>query len=381
MKLIKIIFVIILIPLYLDAGIFDLIKDIFSSPPKQIQEPVQKQENTNTMQESVLDENNEEITEEEYIEKVPFRRYPSVYKIAFLLPSNIGKYSSTTLNSAVSYLIRREINFDIKTYRIYNESFESIDRVLQNIGQRNYDLIIAPVTKKTAQNICYLDIQKLIYIPTINKNSIECQNPNIYFGGIDYQKQFGKLAKKTKNHSAVIINDDSLLVRTLNNDAQMYFLPKAFINIKNRKNLKWVILKNRKLLNNSNIILNIPLVKSALFLSQLSLYSVKPKNVLSTQINYDPKIFTLTQYSSRKKMMLANSIYKTYLKYSDAAEILNADVRFDKVDYATMNGLDYFFVKSYPDRGRIFKESFYNNSLEYTTEIVKPSVGEFVRVY
>ena len=43
-------------------------------------------------------------------------------------------------------------------------------------------------------------------------------------------------------------------------------------------------------------------------MSQLTLYDTNATNVLSTQINYDPLVLSMTQYEDRKNMIIANSI-------------------------------------------------------------------------
>ncbi len=382
MRILKILLIAISLFSTLNAGIFDLIKDIFKSHPQKKEEPIQREKEKILNENEIIieEESPEELQEEEFIEKIPFEKYPYSYKIAFVLPKKIiGKYSVTTVNAALSYLIKRGINFKIDVYDIYNGDFDILNRVLSTIEAKNYNLIIAPVTKTIAQNICSLYIRKIIYIPTVNKNSITCEDPNIYFGGIDYNRQFLALSKKAKDKNAILIYDSSPFIRELNLLSQNYFFIKKRIQIKKSKSLKYALLRNKKYLQNSTIILNTPIIKSALFLSEAYFYSIKPKLYLSTQINYDPHIFLLTQYKTRKNMLIANSILDTYIKYSDASKILNADIKFNKVNYALTNGLDYFFINSYKDRGRIFKEKMYNNQIYYNVEIVSPKNGYFVK--
>ncbi len=375
MRVFKIFFFTVSLLSFLHAGIFDLIRDIFKSKPKESpKKEILENPKPNPNQEIIIE--NEET--EEFIQKIPFARYPYSYNIAFILPKRlIGKYSLTSVNTALAYFIKRGINFKIDVYDIYNGNFEILNKTLSSLEQKNYHLIIAPVTKNMAQNICSLYIQKIIYIPTVNKNSLSCDNPNVYFGGIDYNRQFLALSKKVANKEAVLVYLDSPFIYSLNSWARNYFFIKKEIKVTNGKNLKNSILKYKRYLQNSVVLLNTPIVKSALFLSEAYLYSINSKYYLSTQINYDPHIFLLTQYKMRKNILIANSIFDTYIKYSDASKILGADIRFDKVNYAVMNGLDYFLINSYRDRGRIFKEKIYDNQIYYNIEIVSPDKGYF----
>ncbi|NPA82119.1 MAG: hypothetical protein GXO31_05875 [Epsilonproteobacteria bacterium] len=389
MRVIRTVLIVVSLLSFLHAGIFDLIKDIFkpkqNQPQQQQERTIQREEPPSQIEEfptenEIIIEEGEEEEQEQVIEKIPFPKYPYSYKIAFILPKKlIGKYSVTTVNATIAYLLKREINFKIDVFDIKDGNFDTLNRVLSKIESRGYHLVIAPVTRQIARNICSLYIKKLIYIPTVNKNSLSCDDPNVYFGGIDYNRQFLALAKRVRDKNAVLVYDTSPFISTLNSFAQNYFFIKKRIIVKDIKNLKNTILANKKSLQNSTVLLNTPLVKTALLLSDLYFYSIKPKYFLSTQINYDPHIFLLTQYKTRENMLIANSIFETYIKYSDASEILNSNIKFDKVNYATMNGLDYFFVNSYRDRGRIFKEKVYDNQIYYNIEIVSPVQGKFIR--
>ncbi len=382
-KAARILFVILMLSSFSYAGLFDIIKDIFSSE-KKAKEPIAI---PSPKEEIIIEEDDtgdgEVYYEEEYLPKVSPQKYPFIYKIAFLLPKKIGRYRESTVNGVISYLIRRERNFDIRTYDIYGNDPSYLSSLLYKLEDGDVNLIVAPVTKDVAETLCSLYVRKIIYVPTVSKRAVECSNPNVYFGGIDYLKQFKKLSKirrYSQNDGAVAVRDSSSLAKELNYYSSLYFPHKLNIAVKNGSDIKRAVLENKKFLKNSNLILNIPVVKSSLFLSTLYFYSVKPKAVFSTQINYDPKIFTLTQYKMRKNFYIADSIGTTYFKYSDAAELLDAGIRFDRVNYATVNGVDYFFVKSYTDRGRIFKEDMIENSLSYRTRIVVPGKGEFVTI-
>jgi len=380
-RIVKIFLILLFLSSVSYAGLFEVLKNIFSSSEPKEKKISIPNPNIPPSDEILIDSEEMQTQEsEEYLLKIEPEKYPPVYKISFILPKKIGKYRETTVNAVIAYLIRREKSFDVKTYTLYENDFYKVESLLTKIENSDTDLIVAPVTKNIADRICSLYVKKIIYIPTISGRFMECSNPNVYFGGIDYLNQFKKLAEFASSHSAVIVKDSSPLSKELSEYSSFYFLPKASLFVKDVKAVKTNVLKNKNILKKSNIILNIPIVKSSLFLSTLYFYSIFPKAVFSTQINYDPKIFTLTQYKMRKNFYIANSIGSTYVKYYDAAKLLDSDVIFDRVNYATINGTDYFFVKSFLDRGRIFKEKMENNSLVYRTKITIPKKGEFVTI-
>ncbi len=62
-------------------------------------------------------------------------------------------------------------------------------------------------------------------------------------------------------------------------------------------------MKDNRILG-STIILNTPIVKSSIILSQITAFEVEPAKVLSTQLNYNPLLVKLTQEKIEKTFML-----------------------------------------------------------------------------
>lgn len=104
------------------------------------------------------------------------------------------------------------------------------------------------------------------------------------------------------------------------------------------------MLKNNKTLLNSSIFMNTPLVKTSLISSQLRVYKIVPYMLLSTQINYNPMLLTLTQYEDRKNFYLANSIGKTTVEMEELNSLFGHDIVYDWVNYSTSIGIDYFYT-------------------------------------
>ena len=91
-------------------------------------------------------------------------------RIALLLPyKTIGRYAASTTNSAFSYLITKNRAFELKSYKIENESTQEIQKTITQIEEDGFDYIIAPLTKKGADALAKIDPKMYVFFPTITK--------------------------------------------------------------------------------------------------------------------------------------------------------------------------------------------------------------------
>ncbi len=295
-------------------------------------------------------------------------------KLAMLVPQKvIRRYAISTVNSALAYLLYKKYNFDLKIYNSNDEDEESLLKALANIRGDGYKYVLAPLTEKGANTVVQNSDGLVIYIPTVNSNKIDNPSPNVIFGGINYKQQIDKLLLYATNKVA-IFSDSSSIANELNSDVQnsqkLVVYTKQFknSNVNFKKILKW----NRKL-DNSSIFLNLPLVKASLLASQLRVYSRKPYNLLSTQINYNPMILTLTQYEDRKSMLIANSIGSVNDEITMSNDFLGSDIEYNWVNYSTSLGLDILYNRFFlQNKARSFLEKVVNNQVEYNTYIMSP---------
>ncbi len=324
-------------------------------------------------------------------------------KFALLLPyKKIGKYATTVTNTVFTYLMTRNDSFEMKSFTINSEEREDIDKALQEIESEGFGYIIAPMTIKGAKNLISLDPQANVFFPTIHKNDVETSASNIYFGAIDYKAQ-SQVLLKNASPTLVIFYDRSPIGRKLTAIEEELFLHPDFQDDTQtqeyetmpqeesqpqKKVIKFSIasrttnlenqLKDNDKLNDSTVFLNTPLVKSGMILSQLTLYDINTTNTLSTQINYDPLIFSITQYDDRKNMIIANSITKTNKVFTHSNALLGNDIRYDWINYATTVGMDYFFSKI-TNLPREYDIDMIENQLYYPIELVQPGIARFVR--
>ena len=129
--------------------------------------------------------------------------------------------------------------------------------------------------------------------------------------------------------------------------------------------------KNYKLIN-SSIFLNTPLIKTALLSSQFRVFELNPHILLSTQLNYNSALISLTQSSDRKNLYIANSIMTPDSQLETLSEILGEKLIYDWVAYSTMIGMDFIYL-NYIDKSQksIFKESIQNNQVQYKIDIMR----------
>ncbi|NPA65864.1 MAG: hypothetical protein GXO11_03180 [Epsilonproteobacteria bacterium] len=318
-------------------------------------------------------------------------------RIAMLIPyKKIGKYATTTTNAVFAYLMTKNYSFELKSFSIESESYEDIQQAFEEIEEEGFKYVIAPLTYQGLEQLFALGVEQNIYIPTINKEDLEDIPENFYFGGIDYKEQ----SKVLLQHAAsplVIFYDTSYTGEKLRDIQKSIFLDhvedntdlftdnyeqeddkKVFIfpvsshnsNLKN-------ILKDNDDLNNSSVVLDTPLVKSGLIMSQLTLYDVNTTNILSTQINYDPLLLSITQYEDRKQMIIANSITEKNDILIETNALLKNDISYDWINYTTTIGIDYFF-SMIAGTQRVYKIPLINNQVIYPIELKVPSYSSFV---
>jgi hypothetical protein len=310
-------------------------------------------------------------------------------KIAMLLPyKRIGKYASSTTNSSFAYLITRNQSFELKSYKIETEEIKDIQTALDAIENDGFTHVIAPLTSTGVNSLIHLNPSINIFIPTINKHDTNSTSPYLYFGGIDYHAQSDLLIQEAIK-PLVIFYDKSALGKKLaqyeekkfitklaqdNNSTSTHDVIKYSIS-RGTTNLQKYLDENEDI-QLASFFINTPIVKTSMIMSQLTLYDANATNILSTQINYDPLILSMTQYADRKDMIIANSITKNNNVLIETNALLSNDIKYDWINYTTTVGIDYFFNKL-TNIEREYKVSLVNNQMVYDIELVKPSLSKF----
>lgn len=300
-------------------------------------------------------------------------------KVAILVPQrSIRRYAISTVNSVTAYLLSKQNNFEIKVFNSMDEEEESILNELEKIKNENFTYVIAPVTQKGAETIINNSENLLVYIPTVHKTTVQNSTANIIFGGIDYDKQIDKLLKYSNNKIAYF-SDGSLLTDSLNKsliEKTSHIIYSKSIESSNI-NFK-SMLKNNKILNGASIFMNTPLVKTSLISSQLRVYEIEPYILLSTQLNYNPVLLTLTQYQDIKNLYIANSIGTTSVGLEEINSLYGHDIIYDWVNYSTSIGIDYLYTHFFvTTEQKKFTEEIIDNQVNYDISIIRPTRYRF----
>ncbi len=319
-------------------------------------------------------------------------------KIALLLPyKKIGKYAASTTNASFAYLITRNQTFELKSYKIESERLEDIAVALNSIQNDGFTHIIAPLTATGAESIIQIDPEINIFFPTINKQDLYSSSPYLFFGGIDYKAQSDLLIQEAVS-PLVIFHDNSAIGKKLaqyendifrnkpikytntNESQEPQVQKKKIINFslsRGKTNLRKYLEKNEDI-QLASVFINTPIVKTSMIMSQLTLYDANVTNILSTQINYDPLILSMTQYIDRKDMIIANSITKQNNILIETNSLLSNDIEYDWINYTTTVGMDYFY-HLLTNEDREYNIEIVDNQMIYSIELLKPSVSRFIK--
>ena len=300
------------------------------------------------------------------------------FKIAVIIPQDsIKSYAGVVSNAVIAYVVRQNAAIEVKFYNIGNEAPSAIDGALARARSENISYIIAPFTPVGAKYLNeVLDPSITAFVPTLHISSVDSPQDNLIFGGIDYKGQVEKLLNFS-NGQVAAFSDGSALGAALNRYADELSGGLAYENeIANGVTDLKSMLSGNSRLSGVTVFLNVPLVKASMVSSQMRLYDVKFNALLSTQINYAPSIFKLTQPQDREKLYIANSISKTDGALDSNNEILGQNLNFNWVGYSASAGLDYIYA-TYLNRGaqRLFSESVEDSQIVYDTKVLK--AGEY----
>lgn len=328
-------------------------------------------------------------------------------KVAMIVPDKlIGRYAYSAPTAVFAYFLTRNRPFMLKSFHVSDESPEEMKRVLREIREKAFHYVIAPLTPTGARFIVENEAGLNIFFPTINKNDFSNAGKNIYFGAIDYKAQIDKLIPLASSPLVIMYDKSAQGKKLLKMTRESYlqsnqpFLPTSRRQLsllegtrylsglepktkeviaygveKKTANLKHHFEKNKEIQFGS-FFLDTPLIKSMRILSQLSLHDTKVTNVLSTQINYDPLILSMTQKRDRENLYIANSISIHNDTLSETNALLNNDIVYDWINYASTIGADYFYhVITHSDR--IYQLPMVDNQIIYPVSIVQPYDSRF----
>lgn len=293
-------------------------------------------------------------------------------------PAVIGKYSQSVYNVALATLAScKNDGYAIKHYTLPDESAGSLSKMLVQIEQDGMNAIIAPLTSNGVKNFLTHETRIPVFVPTVHKRDFPVAPENVTFGAIDYERQIEALLPYMSD-SIAIFYDSSSVGSQLKSSTEEVFLAHK----KDKKTISSYPvdpkgsnivshLARPALFSKKSVILHIPVVKSALVSAHMTFTGVRERNILSTQINVDPSLLSLTQYKDRENMILANSLVEFPADIYEANALMNNDIRFDWVNYATSVGVDYL-VSLLTDTPKKYALRIVNAQVLYPIELLRP---------
>ncbi|WP_086251462.1 hypothetical protein [Campylobacter devanensis] len=293
-------------------------------------------------------------------------------RVALIIPQDVIKsYSVVVSDSVFAYIFKRDVGSHIEIFYSGDESVENLNLAINRAKNAGFKYLIAPLTTNGLEIVNSDDYDDLIfYIPTINIKNISNPRSNLFFGGIDYEAQIQKLLTKA-NHKITAFGDGSRVSDMLNNLVTNNTNEPYIKNIEG-SDIKLNFLKNNYKVKNSSIFLNTPLIKSALLSSQFRVFELTPHILLSTQLNYNSALISLTQSGDRKNMYIANSIMTPDSQLETLSAILGEKLDYDWVAYSTMIGMDFIYLNYINKSAKaIFKEEIQNNQIQYNINIMR----------
>lgn len=302
-------------------------------------------------------------------------------KIAIIFASKVvGKYGSDTINSVVSYLMQKNIDFDLRVYDSIYENQNSVQKSFDEASQEGFKNIIAVLAyEQSISYISNLNFFDNIYIPTLHKKNSFVHSNNIIYGAISYEEQYDKLFRFANSYKLVEIYDTDKISNLFLNYISLKGkkLNKRYQIVKSQTNFK-SLFQNNSLLNDSTIFLNSTVLQSAIVMSQLRVYEIYPDSILATQLSYNPMILTLSQYQDRKKMFIASSIGDSTSNLVAIGSVLGADIRYNWVNFSTLIGLNKIIFNNQDSEISGYK--IIDNQVIYNISLYRAGEFSFIKI-
>ncbi|XPV67568.1 MAG: hypothetical protein ACNI25_09585 [Halarcobacter sp.] len=312
------------------------------------------------------------------IEKPQVVEEDAYNRIALIYPSQVvGPYAKSTISTLTSYLIFTKKPFIFETFDTIDENPNNINFQLEKIKEKGFKKVISLNTQigfNILNQATELDDMK-IYFSLINKNEIETDNENFSFGGISYDKQLELLhSLSSENNSMFYV--ESYIGNKLRDSYISIFGLNTNIKKIERSNNQYKYIMDDERLKGSTVMLNTPIIKSSIIMSQLTAYEIEPINILSTQLNYDPLLIKLTQDIDRTNFFVVNSIAESDSFIEEYTSLLGADIVYNWVDYSSLVGVNYF-LNNDPE---IVKTEVIDNQAQYQLVLYKSTAYGFEKI-
>ncbi len=304
-------------------------------------------------------------------------------KIAVLYPSKVvGKYAKSTVNAIIAYLIYNNKEFEVISFDSYDEESLNILSQIKKIEEQDFKKVIALFTQKgyeTLNRTHALHFAK-VYFPLINKNEVTLPKDNFVFGGISYEKQV-KLLKTLSSEKSTMFYVPSYLGNKLKALYDTEFADtNPITKVIQINNNKYQYIMNDERIVYNTVLLNTPIIKTSIIMSQLTAYEIDPIRILSTQLNYNPLLVKLTQPRDRSNFFVVSSIGKVDSFIEEYADLLGADITYNWVDYSSLVGTEYLMNLDTDENKKIIETEIEDNQVQYEPKLFRGTSYGFKQV-
>jgi len=336
---------------------------------------IKKEESVSTP----IEENLEPIEDFEIIEnEIPIIDDSEVMKLAFIYPSQIvARYAKSSINTVLGYFDYKKVKYEIKIFDTLSEDETSIQKAFLNAKENGFTNVIALFTPRVTDFLHSIDTSDLkVYLPLSRKQNLLYANNNFIYGAISYEDQINKLFEYSNTNNTMFYQNSFLGSKLKTIYESTFSDVKITKEIKNKRNYYKGIVKDYRI-KNSTLFLNTPIIKTSILLSQLRAYSIYPKVILSTQINYNPKILTLTQVKDRSNFVLASSIDVVDDSLRDSISSFGSDIIYNWVDYSTLVGVNYLYDQNISG---LINTRIEDNQVMYEPKLLKTTAYGFLEI-
>jgi hypothetical protein len=289
-------------------------------------------------------------------------------KVAIILNKDkFFKYIPSLLSSVEAYVLNKDIDFEIK---IFDEKSD-LDNIVMNfdnvfIFSTNPDIV------ETLKNYNETNF----YFPILNKSQIKTEiGENMFFGGLNFKTQIKKLNRYISGYTILIKDKSEISEYVTTIEKEELLFPTKII--------KYPIKYRNRIYNNVFLYLNTDVVQTSQILANFTYHQTNPKYIFSTQINYNPLIFSLTSRRDTYKMIIANSLLGTKTELLDKNMNLGSDIKYNWLNFTTsallnkaynleMNENQYFLND--------FNLYLFNNQIQYKTSLYRISRNGFIKI-
>lgn len=339
-----------------------------------IKSEVKKQE----AQEPIVEEKEENVTvleESKIQEDLLYKDKKEKFYLAVVYSSkHVSNYYESTLSTILGYLNYRKADFNIKGFDCKDETVEALNSCLNNVYNSGFNNVIALFTPFVANNLATLNTYDLnVYLPLLEKQS----DTRFIYGSIDYEAQIKKMMEYAYMNTTIIYQDNFLGNKLYDTHNKVNPSVDYVMKIDNSNNDYKSLIENKEVLNYSTVFMYTNNIKASLLLSQMTVYEKYPSLILSTQQNFKPDIFELTQKHDRKNLLIASSISDFNGVLKDEIEYFGADATYNWVDYSVLVGVNYFYDKNLYN---LLKNEIVDNQVIYETKVYEAKKFGFVEL-